>query len=104
MIQQAIANSRVETKRDAVVDVPLGPTFYPTVEEFSQNPLVYINSIRSVAEKYGVCKIVPPAGWDPPLCKFMKLVSDLRALISILWHKGLLCLSFYVYAYYSLIR
>ena len=76
MIQQAIANSRVETKRETEVEVPLGPTFYPTEEEFSQNPLTYISSIRSVAEKYGICKIVPPAGWNPPLCKFCEEFFD----------------------------
>ena len=36
------------------------PVFVPTVEEF-KNPLSYINKIRPVAEKYGICKIRPPS-------------------------------------------
>lgn len=36
------------------------PVFVPTIEEF-KNPLTYINKIRPVAEKYGICKIKPPS-------------------------------------------
>lgn len=36
------------------------PVFVPTVEEF-KNPLTYINKIRPIAEKYGICKIRPPS-------------------------------------------
>lgn len=36
------------------------PTFYPSEAEFS-DPLKYIDTIRSVAEKYGLCRIVPPS-------------------------------------------
>lgn len=39
---------------------PAAPTYYPTVQEF-QDPLGYIAKIRHEAEKYGVCKIKPPA-------------------------------------------
>jgi histone demethylase JARID1 len=35
------------------------PVFIPTAEEF-KNPLIYIAKIRSVAEKFGICKIKPP--------------------------------------------
>ncbi|KZV29367.1 hypothetical protein F511_15899 [Dorcoceras hygrometricum] len=41
------------------------PVFYPTAEEF-QDTLGYIASIRSTAEAYGICKIVPPPSWRPP--------------------------------------
>jgi hypothetical protein len=27
------------------------------------SPLDYINKIRPVAQRYGICKIVPPIGW-----------------------------------------
>lgn len=43
------------------------PTFYPTDKEF-QDPLEYIDSIRSVAEKFGLCRVVPPADFKPE-CK-----------------------------------
>jgi [histone H3]-trimethyl-L-lysine4 demethylase len=40
------------------------PTFTPTEEEF-RDPMVYIESIYDKASKYGICKIIPPTGWDP---------------------------------------
>lgn len=36
------------------------PVFIPTAEEF-KHPLVYIQKIRPLAEKFGICKIKPPA-------------------------------------------
>mmetsp|Transcript_1069 Transcript_1069/g.1718 ORF Transcript_1069/g.1718 Transcript_1069/m.1718 type:complete len:305 (+) Transcript_1069:140-1054(+) len=63
-IQQALANSRREIRRETY-DAPFAPTYYPTVEQF-KDPLSYIESIRDEAEKYGVVKIVPPEGWNPP--------------------------------------
>lgn len=36
------------------------PVFIPTSEEF-KNPLLYIQKIRPLAEKFGICKIKPPA-------------------------------------------
>ncbi|KAH8298131.1 hypothetical protein KR018_007096 [Drosophila ironensis] len=44
---------------------PECPVFRPTAEEF-KNPLAYISKIRSVAEKCGIAKILPPASWSPP--------------------------------------
>ncbi|XP_027365044.1 putative lysine-specific demethylase JMJ16 isoform X2 [Abrus precatorius] len=41
------------------------PVFYPTEEEF-QDTLKYISSIRTRAEPYGICRIVPPSSWKPP--------------------------------------
>jgi len=66
MLAQAIANSRSDQAREPITAIPFGPTFYPSVEEFSGDPLLYLEKIRSVAEKYGICKIVPPKGWNPP--------------------------------------
>ena len=69
LLQQAIENSKKMTQlthSDRNLDIPTGPTFFPTVEEFGGNPLHYIDKIRPIAEKYGICKIVPPAGWNPP--------------------------------------
>ncbi|KAA6416700.1 MAG: lysine-specific demethylase 5C-like, partial [Trebouxia sp. A1-2] len=44
---------------------PEAPVFRPTFEEF-EHPLRYIASIRPTAEAYGICKVIPPAGWKPP--------------------------------------
>ena len=39
---------------------PIAPVYRPTKEEFQLGPLNYIAKIRDEAEKYGICKIVPP--------------------------------------------
>ncbi|XP_060807535.1 lysine-specific demethylase 5 [Amyelois transitella] len=44
---------------------PEAPVFEPTPEEFL-DPLAYISKIRPIAEKSGICKIRPPAHWQPP--------------------------------------
>ena len=73
-LQQAIQNSKLEKSRPMGnghrLQLPNGPVFFPTVQEFQGNPLHYIEKIRPVAEQYGICKIVPPAGWNPPFCKY----------------------------------
>jgi len=47
------------------VPPPEAPVFRPTSDEF-KNPLAYINKIRSVAQRSGICKIIPPDDWAPP--------------------------------------
>ncbi|EDV25410.1 uncharacterized protein TRIADDRAFT_23466 [Trichoplax adhaerens] len=47
------------------VPPPEAPVFEPTLEEF-EDPLRYINKIRPIAEKAGICKIRPPPSWQPP--------------------------------------
>ncbi|XP_071275556.1 lysine-specific demethylase 5C [Agelaius tricolor] len=44
---------------------PECPVFEPSWAEFS-DPLGYIAKIRPIAEKSGICKIRPPADWQPP--------------------------------------
>lgn len=67
--QQAMRNSKVDTKRpDGGLEVPYAPSFFPTIEDMEGNPLDYVEKIRPHAQKYGICKIVPPAGWSPPFC------------------------------------
>ncbi|KAG7900235.1 hypothetical protein KL935_002978 [Ogataea polymorpha] len=43
------------------------PTLYPSEEEFS-DPIRYLNTkeIISIGEQYGILKIKPPRGWNPP--------------------------------------
>jgi len=68
-LQQAIQNSKLDKNRGQL-EVPWGPTFFPSVEEMEGNPLHYVEKIRPIAERYGICKIVPPEGWNPaPFCK-----------------------------------
>lgn len=35
------------------------PTFYPSEEDF-KDPLEYFDIVRPVAQKYGICRVVPP--------------------------------------------
>jgi len=51
-------------QRPLFEDVPQCPTYYPTALEFAE-PLEYIASIREEAEKFGICRIVPPPQWQP---------------------------------------
>ncbi|KAG9155590.1 hypothetical protein Leryth_021197 [Lithospermum erythrorhizon] len=46
-------------------DLQNAPVFYPTEEEF-EDTLNYMAAIRSKAEAYGICRIVPPPSWKPP--------------------------------------
>ena len=82
-LQQAIKNSRRDRhlpKDGSWLLLPSGPVFCPTIEEFEGNPLHYIDKIRPIAEKYGIAKIVPPAGWNPPFCKHFLVGLQLRYL------------------------
>ena len=65
LLSQALRNSTVHQKLQVdMSSVPEAPVFRPTLQEFS-NPLVYLNKIRAEAQRHGICKIIPPAGWCP---------------------------------------
>lgn len=49
----------MRSRREEFVPPPEAPVFEPTEEEF-KDPLGYINKIRAVAERSGICKIRPP--------------------------------------------
>jgi [histone H3]-trimethyl-L-lysine4 demethylase len=40
------------------------PTFRPTEEEF-RDPMEYMRKITPEGSIYGICRIIPPEGWDP---------------------------------------
>lgn len=50
---------------DDFLPPPECPVFEPSWAEF-KDPLGYIAKIRPIAEKSGICKIRPPADWQPP--------------------------------------
>ncbi|XP_014667621.1 PREDICTED: lysine-specific demethylase 5B-like [Priapulus caudatus] len=47
------------------VKPPECPVYYPKLAEWD-DPLAFIAKVRPDAEKYGICKIVPPPEWQPP--------------------------------------
>jgi len=46
---------------------PDAPVFYPTCDEFA-DPMEYVEKIRPIASRAGLCKIIPPKEWQPPFC------------------------------------
>ncbi|KAG7258650.1 hypothetical protein CRUP_032514 [Coryphaenoides rupestris] len=72
------------------VPPPECPVFEPSWEDFS-DPLGFINKIRPIAEKMGICKIRPPEDWQPPFAcdvhnfRFTPRVQRLNELEKILY-------------------
>ena len=67
LFRLALENSkRVTSLPDLLNQVPDAPVFRPTLEEFA-DPLRYIESIFPQAEAAGICKVIPPEGWDMPM-------------------------------------
>ena len=54
-----------DSKGSPPLCVPDAPVYHPT-EEQCLNPLEFIAKIRPEAERFGICKIVPPPSWKPP--------------------------------------
>ncbi|XP_049696375.2 protein Jumonji isoform X2 [Helicoverpa armigera] len=57
-----------------IVDAPI---FRPTKEEFN-DPIEYFEKIWPEAAKFGICKVVPPEGWNPTC----RITDDLRFDVS----------------------
>ncbi|TXT11157.1 hypothetical protein VHUM_01908 [Vanrija humicola] len=53
------------TNEPRLFDLPTCPAYRPTSDEF-RDPMAYIESIAPEAKKYGICKIIPPDGWQMP--------------------------------------
>ena len=87
------------------------PVFQPTEDEFA-DPLAFIEGIRHIAEKYGICKIIPPRSWQPPFCidmdnfKFNPRIQKLNELEVNVFFSGCLIfhskiqLHFNIYSFY----
>lgn len=55
---------REPAKRVRPQGIPEAPTFRPTEEEF-KDPVAYIQKIAPEGRKYGICRVIPPEGWQP---------------------------------------
>ncbi|VVC29307.1 Hypothetical protein CINCED_3A006504 [Cinara cedri] len=62
--------SKKKLLREETAEMVEAPTFYPSEEDF-KDPLEYFEIIKPVAQKYGICRVVPPPSFKPE-CK----VSD----------------------------
>ncbi|CAG8940633.1 unnamed protein product [Penicillium salamii] len=57
-------NPKEPSKRIRPHGIPEAPTFRPTEEEF-KDPVAYIQKIAPEGRKYGICRVIPPEGWQP---------------------------------------
>ena len=64
------------------IEVPWGPIFYPSVQDMEGSPLDYIDKIRPIAQRYGICKIVPPEAWKKTDFFGTLRVKKMRAIFS----------------------
>lgn len=84
--QKVIARWRPEEACRPIIDYT--HLFHPTEEEF-KDTYQYIAKIRPKAEEYGICRIIPPESWKPPLlmqgntfesCRFGTCVQQIDEL------------------------
>lgn len=67
-----VATSAFPTVNDTAMIVE-APVFHPTEKEF-QDPIEYITKIQVQAEKFGICRVVPPSTFKPEC----KVADDMR--------------------------
>ncbi|OWJ99297.1 KDM5C [Cervus elaphus hippelaphus] len=81
----------MEPGSDDFLPPPECPVFEPSWAEF-RDPLGYIAKIRPIAEKSGICKIRPPADWQPPFAveipNVERRILDLYSLSKIVVEEG----------------
>lgn len=68
------SSSATSNTKNEEIRVAEAPTFYPTEEDFL-DPLEYIDKIRPTAEKFGICKVVPPANFK------VSIIYDINILL-----------------------
>lgn len=81
--------STVETRHvygqepsDRLFGLQTAPTYRPSLSEFA-NPLTYIEKIADHARKYGICKIIPPEGWQPDFAIDTEVSASIKASIDL---------------------
>uniref|UniRef100_A0A8C9S9W8 [histone H3]-trimethyl-L-lysine(4) demethylase n=1 Tax=Scleropages formosus TaxID=113540 RepID=A0A8C9S9W8_SCLFO len=60
-----VSAGMTQPRPDEFIPPPECPVFEPSWEEFA-DPFAFINKIRPIAEKTGICKVRPPPDWQPP--------------------------------------
>lgn len=48
-------------------DMVEAPTFYPSEEDF-KDPLEYFEIVKPIAQKFGICRVVPPPSFKVCIC------------------------------------
>lgn len=64
-VEKVVLGPNASVSTTGSLNIPTGPVYYPTQDEF-RDPLEFLEKIRPEAEQFGICKIVPPQGWNPP--------------------------------------
>jgi histone demethylase JARID1 len=62
-------------KANRPFDLQGAPTYRPTKKEF-EDPAGYIANIEGEARKFGIAKIRPPHGWQPPFAIDTEVSAD----------------------------
>ncbi len=65
LLREALALSVTQVRRERVRALPEAPVFTPTLDEW-RDPVAYLRAISPAVRSWGIAKIIPPAGWNPP--------------------------------------